>query len=736
MYFNTFKINYLCWLSLVAAILLAGCAGDPNERKRGYFDSGEKYYAAGKYQQAMIQFRNAVQVDPRFAAAHWQLARAYAKLSNPNAEYHELAETVSLEPKNSDAQLELAALLLSSREYKEAQAAAEEALKVVPNSARAHAILGEKYRLTNEPAKAVQELRKAVDADPQQVEGYALLGAALVAAGQTAEGEAAYKKGVEANPRSVNAHVSLGQFRLSQRKIAEGEAEMRTAAGLDPYAVLPRLFLARILLATDRRNDAEKLYSELKKVAPDDPQAYQALGLFYLSGGQREKAAAEFQSLLASKPKDAAVKANLIGVLIDLNRMKEARSLNQEVLRKNSQDPQALLANGRMLMAEGKYQEATAALQSAVRSDANCAPCFYFLGGAQAADNHVDEARVSLARARQLAPQMSGATAVLARLDANGGAYDEALQLADSALKANPQMVSAWVTEARALIAKGDLAQAEGKLEEALDRDSANLPAVSTLLGLYTRQGKTQAAVQRISKLVEQDPKSAGLHVLLGEAWFNVKELDKAEANARQALALDPKIEDGYSLLANTDLARGALDQARTHFRAAIDANPTGLSNYMSLELLSEREGNWEEAKNLVEKAHQIDPASPFVANNLAYLYLEHGGDVNVAVSLARMARQKQPASPVTADTLGWAYYKLGSANAAVGELTESVKKVPRNPVYQYHLGMAYLADGRPDLARQSLDRALKSDPRFTDAANARAALDKISRQAQPAVRK
>ena len=131
----------------------------------------------------------------------------------------------------------------------------------------------------------------------------------------------------------------------------------------------------------------------------------------------------------------------------------------------------------------------------------------------------------------------------------------------------------------------------------------------------------------------------------------------------------------------------GAVDQARTHFRAAIDANPSSLSNYMSLELLSERQGNWEEAKKLCEKAHQIDPASPFIANNLAYLYLEHGGDLNVAYRRAWTARQKDPESPVPADTLGWAYYKLGSPQAAVTQLTDSVKKAPRNPAYQYQRG-------------------------------------------------
>jgi hypothetical protein len=61
-----------------------------------------------------------------------------------------------------------------------------------------------------------------------------------------------------------------------------------------------------------------------------------------------------------------------------------------------------------------------------------------------------------------------------------------------------------------------------------------------------------------------------------------------------------------------------------------------------------------------------------------------------MAVSLAQMAKQKMPQSPATSDTLGWAYYKLGSPEAAIGQLKESVEKAPHVAVYHYHLGLAY----------------------------------------------
>jgi hypothetical protein len=76
---------------------------------------------------------------------------------------------------------------------------------------------------------------------------------------------------------------------------------------------------------------------------------------------------------------------------------------------------------------------------------------------------------------------------------------------------------------------------------------------------------------------------------------------------------------------------------------------------------------------------------------------------------------------------MGWLYYKLRLPEAAVTQLSESVQRAPRNPVYRYHLGMAYIAAGRLGDAASNLRQALATSD-FPDAANARAALGRISK--------
>ena len=690
-------------------------------------ESGAKYFSNSKYQEAIIQFKNAIQIDPKFAAAHYELARAYLAARNSQAAYREFNQTIGLDPSNQDAKLNVARLLLQIRQYPEAEKITRTVIQAEPKNAQAHAILGEKDLLMHDLPNALAELEKAVELDPRRVEGYAALGSVYLAQGKPDDAEAAYQKAITVNPKSVQAHMALGQFYFAQHKMAQAEAALRTACNLDARAVLPRLFLGRLYALTGQLAEAEDLYAKLKALAPDDPRAYQALGNFYLSSGQKEKAVSEFETLTAKKPKDNSVKAYLIETLLDLNRVQEAAPLVQKALSANGDDPRMVLASGRLLLSEGKYREAIERLEKSIKLTPGSASAYYFLGMAQKGAGLLDLAKASFAQSLKISPQMSQAAAAIAGLDMRSGDQGDALRMADNALEKNPNSTAAHIAKGRALIAKGDIQHGEPEIQAALRNDPVSLPALATLLKLSASRGTVPEVIQRISGLLQQHPQNAGLHFLLALGYFSIKDLDKAEAGVGKALALDAGTPDAYTLLANIDLARGATGKAESDLRNAIAAHPRNVSNYGTLGTLFERENKWEEARKLFEKAHQLEPNSPNLDAELAFLYLEHGGDVNVAVSLAQMAKQKMPESPMTADALGWAYYKLGSTDLAIAQLKESAAKIPNNPVYQYHLGMAYLSARRTDMAERSLRMALKDDPNFPNAEQAKAALGEIS---------
>src|SRR5712691_1468125 len=105
---NRSRFRYAVAAVCVLAALLTGCSRDPNVRKQKYLESGQRYFDKGQYREAEIQFENAIQVDSRFADAHYKLALAAIKLQQLQSAYQELATTVQLQPDQYAAHLEMA----------------------------------------------------------------------------------------------------------------------------------------------------------------------------------------------------------------------------------------------------------------------------------------------------------------------------------------------------------------------------------------------------------------------------------------------------------------------------------------------------------------------------------------------------------------------------------------------------------------------------------------------------
>jgi Flp pilus assembly protein TadD len=116
------------------------------------------------------------------------------------------------------------------------------------------------------------------------------------------------------------------------------------------------------------------------------------------------------------------------------------------------------------------------------------------------------------------------------------------------------------------------------------------------------------------------------------------------------------------------------------------------------------------------------------VANNLAFLLLDHGGNADLALSLAQTARSKLPDSPTTADTLAWAYIRKGVYGSALTLLEKAVQQAPNVPDYRYHLGVAYQGMNNTAAAAAQFRQVLKMDPSYVKGEEIRKYLANLGR--------
>lgn len=764
-------LHLLLFCCLLAAFCTS-CSRDPNVRKQKYFDSGEEYLAQGKYREAVIQYSNAVLIDPRFAQAHFQLSQTYLKLGDTTRAFQELNRTVELAPDNYRAHTDIANLWVTVRNpdgsvsqeaLKQAKPHLDLLREKVPNNPETHEAWANYYAAQNDLTSATQQAQQAISLDPGRSESYLLLAILQIRSNLPDQAEASLKKAAETDPKSMNAQLALGGFYQSHNRLPEAEQQFRHAVDVDPKSPTPRADFVRVLIQENKRDGIESFLRQTKKDLPDVPEGYRMLGDFYFASGELDKAAVEYASLYSEHPKDSQTKKNYIQILILKNQLSEATKLNNEILKTNPHDVEALVYKGQIQIRQNDAAGAVESLQNALSNDSGNAVAHYQLGIAYAKEHDPARAESEWREAVRINPELIEAQRNLADLELGRGEVDATLQTAQQIISTQPYLADGFMIKGMADLARQrysdaqldaeeamhrapenaipyielatiQLAQkhfpdAEKSYQQALDKDPSSMQALSGLMNTYVAQKQYDKAISAANAQIAKSPNNSDFYDLLGTALFNgKKDLPGSEVALKKAIDLDKTNTDAIEKLAKVQVQEGASDQALALYLQSLKDNPREVRFYILAGELYEAKQNWDQAKALYQQALGISPDQPLASNNLAYVILEQGGNVDVAMNMAQTARRAMPDSPNAADTLGWAYYHKGIYQSAISQFQEALRLnekngAPDDAVLHYHLGLAYQKANQMSLARQQLEKAVKISPDYADARKALAEL-------------
>src|SRR5262245_58311753 len=123
----------LCALALAAALGVSACSQNPDSAKQKYFASGNELFKQKKYGDAVIQYSNAIKIDPRYGAAQLALAQTYAASLNNRAAFPAYIRAADLLPDDLELQVFVGRLLVNGGFSEEAKSRARTVLQRQPN---------------------------------------------------------------------------------------------------------------------------------------------------------------------------------------------------------------------------------------------------------------------------------------------------------------------------------------------------------------------------------------------------------------------------------------------------------------------------------------------------------------------------------------------------------------------------------------------------------------------------
>jgi cellulose synthase operon protein C len=750
--------------------LLAGCSRDPNVRKQKYLESGERYFAKDEYRAAAIQFRNALQADPNFAQAHYQLARTYLKLQDWNTADKELATTLELQPDNNEARLNLANLLVAAGDLTQAQMQIDLLSSKDADNPDVYVASAGLLAAKQQISAAIQELQKAVALRPQRGDLYLSLASLQLRSNLFDTAESNFKKAIDLTPRPMTAELALSAYYQSQRRYPEAEQQLLRASELDRQDPAPSIALARLYMVEGNEAAAEDLLKKNKTAFADNPVGYRMLGDFYFAVADYDHAIQEYSELNRQHPRDLVVSKNYVQLLIIKDRLDEASKLNDAVLESEPADVDALVDRGQIQIALGHQDEAIKTLQQAIKNDPNSGPAYYQLGVAYDRARQPEQAEKAWRDAVAHRPDLVEAQRALARSALRNGDMAEVEQCSTGIIELQPDNPDGYAMRALSYIRRGQLSQAEADVqnairvapqsavgyvqlgnlmlaqrnfraaqdsyEKALQRDRGSSDALAGLMNAYFAQNQLANGFGAARTQIAKAPNHSAFYDLLGTALFDRRrgpeDVADAEAALTMAVQLDEHNVDAWLKLIQVQAVRDSADQAMATCQKALAITPDEAGYYLLLGELYVSKQDWEPARRAFQKVLLLSPQNPAASNDLAYVMLQTDGNPDIAMPLAETARRGMPDSPQAADVMGWVLYKKGAYRSAIDQFLEALNltakaKSRENATIHYHLGLAYEKIGQVTLAREHLQRVLKINPNYSAAGDVKKLLSRLS---------
>ncbi|HYO07652.1 MAG TPA: tetratricopeptide repeat protein [Tepidisphaeraceae bacterium] len=169
-----------------------------------------------------------------------------------------------------------------------------------------------------------------------------------------------------ANPDLIMARLMLGDLYREGGNYNEAVGQYETLVKLDPYTWTNYYKLGVSYQFLQRLQEAASSYQRALKLNPDDPNSNMNLGLVYLYLGDPEEAVRFTERATLLDPKSAAAFSNL-GVALDARgEYNRAESAYRHSLDLDPQNPTTLLNLGTNLIAQNKGGEAVDILQRVI----------------------------------------------------------------------------------------------------------------------------------------------------------------------------------------------------------------------------------------------------------------------------------------------------------------------------------------------------------------------------------
>ena len=482
-----------------------------NVRAIAHFMDGQLFMSQGNYSMAILEFQDALELDPEASTIIVSMAECYWKLGKAKKSEELLFNALNINPKDNEA-----------RE-----------------------ILANQYIYQNKHDKAIEQYRvlaeNAIEGDAKYLIALAKL---VLSQNNINESISLFIKAYEKDKSRIDILEEAANLSLRSRQLEKATNLYKQLIDIDKNnSYYLSTYIDLIVMSGDYDNGIVALKS-LIDIEGETTERLSQLGILYYNTNQAVKAKPIFNKLISMDHFDATTMHFLSNIYIEQGILDSALIIANKIIDHHPSDPRGYLDAALTELNNENPIGAIEILEPVNRTFNNEFSIQYLLGSSYQQLEEYDKATVVLRQSLKIYPESRGARHTLAIASDALNYWNESDSLYEGLIESDTNDVQALNNYSYSLVERNiQLNKALAMAKKAIELEPNNAAYLDTIGWIYYKMDNVEKALSFIRKSVELDNNNAVVLEHLGDVLFSNNQIEEAMLFYLKALDIDKNNE-------------------------------------------------------------------------------------------------------------------------------------------------------------------------------------------------
>lgn len=482
-----------------------------NVRAIAHFMDGQLFMSQGNYSMAILEFQDALELDPEASTIIVSMAECYWKLGKAKKSEELLFNALNINPKDNEA-----------RE-----------------------ILANQYIYQNKHDKAIEQYRVLAENAVEGNTKYLIALAKLVLSQNNInESISLFIKAYEKDKSRIDILEEAANLSLRSRQLEKATNLYKQLIDIDNNnSYYLSTYIDLIVMSGDYDNGIVALKS-LIEIEGETTERLSQLGILYYNTNRIVKAKPIFNKLLNMDHFDATTMHFLSNIYIEQGILDSALIIANKIIDHHPSDPRGYLDAALTELNNENPIGAIEILEPVNRTFNNEFSIQYLLGSSYQQLEEYDKATVVLRQSLKIYPESRGARHTLAIASDALNYWNESDSLYEGLIESDTNDVQALNNYSYSLVERNiQLNKALAMAKKAIELEPNNAAYLDTIGWIYYKMDNVEKALSFIRKSVELDNNNAVVLEHLGDVLFSNNQIEEAMLFYLKALDIDKNNE-------------------------------------------------------------------------------------------------------------------------------------------------------------------------------------------------